>query len=101
MQRIQVVRVLVHFCHSIYVVVRSTSSQHCPAPSYSTLHKLVNTMGPENMVALSPKQAVSFLTLRTKLISWIDKNPKSGDEAGKNGKPAVSKRREQVRRAQK
>jgi hypothetical protein len=55
----------------------------------------------QDAVALSPKQTVSFLALRTKLTAWIDKNSKSGDEAGKDGKAPVSKRREQVRRAQK
>ena len=55
---------------------------------------------PEDTVALSPVQALSFLTLRTKLISWLDKNSPEGSD-GANGKPPVSKRREQVRRAQK
>jgi hypothetical protein len=55
---------------------------------------------PEDAVALSPVQALSFLTLRTKLISWLDKNSPEGSD-GANGKPPVSKRREQVRRAQK
>lgn len=57
-------------------------------------------MIPEDTVALSPVQAISFLTLRTKLISWLDKNSPEGSD-GANGKPPVSKRREQVRRAQK
>jgi hypothetical protein len=55
---------------------------------------------PEDTVALSPVQALSFLALRTKLISWLDKNSPEGSD-GANGKPPVSKRREQVRRAQK
>jgi hypothetical protein len=57
-------------------------------------------MVPKDTVALSPNQALSFLTLRTKLISWLDKNSPEGSD-GANGKPPVSKRREQVRRAQK
>jgi hypothetical protein len=55
---------------------------------------------PEDTVALSPVQALSYLTLTTKLISWLDKNSPEGSD-GANGKPPVSKRREQVRRAQK
>jgi hypothetical protein len=55
---------------------------------------------PEDTVTLSPVQALSFLTLRTKLISWLDKNSPEGSDAA-NSKPPVSKRREQVRRAQK
>lgn len=98
------VRVLVLFLSSVYVAGKShffsTPPLH-PIYPFPILNVLDVTMTSASTVILSPRQTISFLTLRTKLIGWIDKNPKSGDEAGKNGKPPVSKRREQVRRAQK
>lgn len=57
-------------------------------------------MLPEDTVALSPDQALLFLALRTKLINWLGKNSSEGSDGG-SSKPAVNKRREQVRRAQK
>lgn len=59
------------------------------------------TMIPHDAVALTSTQAVSFFTYRTRLINWLDKNPKSSSEELQNKKAPVSKRREQVRRAQK